>query len=370
MRIVVAEDGDEETSILSLKPWLIENNFASHVPIVPLNRVVDQSAQLRPNVIILNLHEDVEHAVEIVRDIRETMPTRIIVIGPTIDAKWILQLLKEGVYQYINQEDVKAELRDALGRLDKSSPTDQDFGSLIAIVSAGGGSGASTVAANVATGLSSRHGDCGLVDLRLTSGTLATLFDLHPSHTLADFCRNIQRMDQDMFQRCLEPHESGVQLLSSPNSYHEISSISKRGVRKALGMARSKFKYVVADLDSPYQAEQSPALLQADTILLVLMLDFSSVRHAQQILEYFDELELDRDQIHLTINRYGRPKELRIKDVEKTLGLKVRHIIPDASRQVNRANNIGKPVVLDNPRSAVSKKLIEISHLVNGKPTT
>ena len=166
----------------------------------------------------------------------------------------------------------------------------------------------------------------------------------------------------------LEPHESGVQLLAAPTSHHDINAISIRGVRKALGMARSQFKYVVVDLDSPYQAEQSPALVQADTILLVVLLDFSSVRHAQQMLDFFDEIELDRDRIHLTVSRYGRPKELRILDIEKTLEMPVRYVIPDDSRHVNSANNRGNPVVLDCPRAIVSKKLIEISQLVNGKP--
>ena len=200
MRIVVA--GDNDNSNQSLKQWLLENSMVGDVQTVSMESVADQSAQLRPKVIILCLHLGVEHVVEIVRDIRETMPTRILVIGPAADAKWILRLLKEGVFQYITRDDIEAELSDALAHLNESSPADREFGSLISIVSAGGGSGASTLAANIATGLSNHHGTCGLVDLRLTSGDQATLFDLQPTHTLADFCKNVQRMDSEMFHRC------------------------------------------------------------------------------------------------------------------------------------------------------------------------
>jgi pilus assembly protein CpaE len=309
-----------------------------------------------------------QNAVELVRDMRATLPARILVVGPAVDSKWILQLLREGVYQYIVQDDVKAELGRALGSLDEDSPADRTFGNLIVVLGTGGGGGASTLAANMAVSLSSSHGQCGLIDLRLASGDLAALFDLQPVHSLADFCRNVHRMDLEMFQQCLELHESGVQLLAAPNSYSDLGAVTPRGVRKALGMSRSLFDYVVVDLDGPYREEQLPALLQADTILLVIQLDFSSVRHAQRILAYYDELELDRDRIHLTVSRFGRPKELRIADVEKTLGMSVRYVIPDDSRHVNRANNRGRPVVLDCPRSMVSKRILDISFHVNGKP--
>jgi pilus assembly protein CpaE len=132
-------------------------------------------------------------------------------------------------------------------------------------------------------------------------------------------------------------------------------------------MARSQFDYVLVDLDAPYPATQSQALLQSDIVLLVMRLDFASVRQTQQLLAYLEEIELDRTRIQLVVSRYGRPRELKAGDVEKTLGIKAHCFVPDDAGNVIRANNRGIPVVLDSPRAAVSRTLLNLSHAVNGK---
>jgi pilus assembly protein CpaE len=367
MRLIVA--GEDESTTASLRHWLVENNLATDARHFPLVNVADRAARYRPHGVLLCLPQHPEEALPLVRELHETLQTRVLVVGPAAEAKLILRLLREGAFQYIDQDEFETELPVAIQRFDASSPADHDFGRLITVVSAGGGTGASTVAANVATGLAARHDRCALVDLRLHAGDLATLLDLQPAHDLADFCRNSSRMNAELFSRCLSAHSSGVRLLAAPGSYHERGLVTPRAVRKAIGMARSRFRYVVVDLDSPYQPEQSQAVLQSDVLLVVIRMDFPSVRQAQQLLMLLDELEVDRQQIHLVAGRYGRAKELKVKDVEATLGLQIRYFVPDDSRSVNRANNRGIPVVLDSPRATISRKLMDISQSVNGYPT-
>jgi pilus assembly protein CpaE len=365
MRIVVA--GDKETSTDELRHWLLENNLCSDVRFLSLDTVADRAAELRPRGVILCLPEKPERALPLIRDIQETLQARILVIGPTAEAKLILRILKEGAFRYIDQDDFKTELVATLQNFHEDSPSDRQLGRLITVIGAGGGNGVSTLAANVAAGLAQTHGQVGLLDLHVTSGDLASLLDLQPVHTLADFCRNVGRMDREMFSRCLTKHVTGVHLLAAPNSYHESSAITSRGVRKALGMARSRFDYVVADVDATFQPEQAPALVQADIVLLVMRLDYASVRQSQQLLDYFDELELERQRIHITVSRYGRPKELRWGQVKQVLEAEARYFVPDDTARINRAANRGNLVILDSPRSTVSRRFMEISHCVNGK---
>ena len=55
-------------------------------------------------------------------------------------------------------------------------------------------------------------------------------------------------------------------------------------------MARVRFPYVVADLDNAFGAEQVEALWQSDVILLVLRLDYTSVRNTRRVLDNLAEL--------------------------------------------------------------------------------
>lgn len=370
MQIVVAGDAADSTAML--QQWLSDHVLSVNVRIVPLGSLADQTPRLRPQaiVLILSLRDGVEQALDIVRDICDTAPTRVLVVGPVVDAKWMLQLLREGVFQYIVQDDISTELSEALGRLgrlDRESPSDRKFGNLIAVVGAGGGSGVSTLAANLAVGLSQNDGRCGLIDLRLGSGDLASMLGVQPSFTLADFCQNLNRMDDKMFHQCLETHQSGVQLLASPNSYRDVRMVTSRGIRKAFGMARSKFDFVVVDLECSFDLARSIPLLQADTVLLVVRLDIASVRRAQQLLEFFADLELNLDCVSLIIGREG-PGGLRIANVERTLGMRASFVVPDDSRHATRAINRGRPVILDSPRTAIARRIAEISrHLKEGR---
>ena len=52
---------------------------------------------------------------------------------------------------------------------------------MIAVLAPSGGSGSSTVAANLGIVLAEKHRECGLVDLRLSAGDLASMLDLRPT---------------------------------------------------------------------------------------------------------------------------------------------------------------------------------------------
>src|SRR5438093_5468631 len=115
---------------------------------------------------------------------------------------------------------------------------------------------------------------------------MASLHYLKPTYTLADVCQNITRLDPLMFEGSLVRHSSGVHLLVPPRQITDIKYITPEGVRRALTLARAAFPYVVVDLDHSFREEQVQVLQQADLILLVLRLDFTSLRNARRTLEH------------------------------------------------------------------------------------
>jgi pilus assembly protein CpaE len=131
-------------------------------------------------------------------------------------------------------------------------------------------------------------------------------------------------------------------------------------------MARRAFPYVVVDVGGVLRPEATQALLQSDIILLAMRLDFTSVRQARRMLDHFRELQIPQQRVRVIVNRYLRPRELRIADVEKTLGMRAFHFLPDDARRVNLANNRGIPVVLEFPAASISRKLLKIASSVNG----
>ena len=292
---------------------------------------------------------------------------RIVCIGPTGDPKLMLRALRGSVDDYLDESDLETELDLALGRWRASKGKAEEAGKLIALLAPNGGSGSSTIAVNIATVLAQRHKSSLLIDLKLAAGDLAAMLELRPTYNLSDLCQNVSRMDRTLFERSLVRHDSGVQLLAPPRHYDDIAGITPEGVRQALTLARSSFPYIVVDLDHSYDLAQVEVIRQVDLLLLILRLDFVSLRNARRSLEYVERLGLNRDQLRLVVNRSGQPNEIPAAKAEEALGLKIFHYVPDDPKSVNRAGNNGVPVVIESPRSGVSKSLAKLGESVNGR---
>ncbi|MBV8266470.1 MAG: hypothetical protein JO252_09110, partial [Planctomycetaceae bacterium] len=172
-----------------------------------------------------------------------------------------------------------------------------------------------------------------------------------------------------LFERTFVHHDSGVHLLAAPRHLEDIGRITPGGIRQAMMLARSVYPYVVVDLDHSFREEQLQVLRQADVVLLVLRLDFSSLRNARRTLEYLEPLGIARDKVRLVANRYGQPKEVPYAKVEEALAMKIAHFIPDDPRTVNRANNNGVPIVLEAPSTKISRSVTKLAISVNGRHT-
>ncbi len=229
--------------------------------------------------------------------------------------------LHEGADHYLDEDDLETQLDAVLLRLQiKEEATRPPAGQLIALLGASGGTGASTLAVNVAAVLARDAGRCALIDLKPGVGDLAALLDLKPTHNLADLCLNAGRMDRAMFESALVVHASGVHLLAPPQMYEDIRLVTAAGVQKTLNLAREAFRFSVVDLEDCYHEEQVAVLRQADFILLVFRLDFTSLRSTRRILDYLEQAGLPGDRVRLVINRYGQAKELPLSEAENALG--------------------------------------------------
>jgi len=338
---------DQEPTSARVRSVLLREGYdCPTAALAALETAVNRLSQERPDLVVVVLSPDTEHALAVLGDLKQKGLLHILAVGPTTDSRLILRSLRCGANDYIDELDLESELKTALMRLraEKSSPAPVESGKTIAVLAPSGGSGSSTLAVNIATALAGAHKTTALLDLKLEAGDTAALLDLKPTYTLADVCQNITRLDPLMFEGSLVRHTSGVHLLAPPRQFHDIQYITPEGVRRALTLARASFPYVVVDLDHTFREEQVQVLHQADLILLVMRLDFTSLRNTRRALEHLDFLGINRDRVRLVVNRHGQPKEVPASTVEETLGLKIAHFVPEDAKTVNRANNNGVPL--------------------------
>ena len=251
----------------------------------------------------------------------------------------------------------------ALARLTGELATQrQEAGGVIAVLAPSGGSGSSTLAVNIATVLAKEHKTAALVDLKLEAGDLAALLDLKPTYTLADLCQNVARMDRVMFERSLVAARQRGPPAGPAAQLADIAHVTPEGVRQALDLARSCSPTSWSTSTTRSATSRSRCSARPTSILLVLRLDFASLRNARRTLDYLEQLGVGRDRVRLVVNRYGQPKEVPAAKAEEALGLKISHYVPDDPKTVNRANNNGVPVVLESPSAKVSKSVTQAGH--------
>jgi len=309
-------------------------------------------------IVLVAFPPDPERALAVVRDIGRRTAASILAVGPATDTKLVLRALREGASEYLDLADLRTELAEALLRL---SATAETAGRIVVVLGPSGGSGASTIAVNVATALAQKNSSCALLDLKLEAGDLAPLLDLKPTHTITDLCRNVDRLDQSLLQGCLATCSSGVKLLAAPARIADVAQVTPEAVDVVLSLVCRHFPFVVVDLDHSFRAEQTRALLKADVIVLVLRLDFVSLRNTRTTLDFFKEIGVPRERVRIVANRSGQGSELTSAQAEESLGIKIANFVPDDPKTVNRANNVGIPVVLESPSAKVSRSLAELA---------
>jgi pilus assembly protein CpaE len=336
---------------------------------VSMEQAVDRASRITPDIVILQSSDDADNDRRVLGAIDKFIEGRVLVVGPANDPRSILTLLHSGADAYIDRENIEPELTAALVRFKLKSSgksISATHGRIVGLIGAAGGSGTSTIAINLATCLARAHTEAALVDLRLDSADLSALLNLRPPYSLAEFCERIDRVDLEMFEQFLAPCPSGVSLIAAPLDCERVDRITAQGVCRAVAMARTRFPYVVVDLDNHLDEIQTEVLWHLDQLLIVLRLDYISIRNTRRLLSRLESRGIESDRVKLLANRFGQSREIPVFEVEKALDRKLDQFVRDDPRRVNKAVNRARPVVLEYPRSRVTRELEHLAAAVNG----
>ena len=321
-----------------------------------------------PDVVIVATARDPESVVATVAKLRDLTSGSVLAVGPITDPRLVLGILRGGAVDYVDESVVESELTLALARIRLGKSSRVHPGRLFAVLGPSGGGGASLVATNLAVAMAKTQERCLIVDLKLQFGDLAALFDLKPSHTLQDLCRVATRIDRVLLEQTLSKLPSGVSLLASPRSFGV--GFSSEALTNVFDLGRAIFPRIIADFDPSLPEESMEALRSADAILMVLRLEFNSLRNAKAMLDHLERRGIDPKKILLIGNRVGQPKEIPASKVEEALGRKFMSKLPDDPKTAIGSQNNGVPALTEFPSSRLSKALTALAATLNSLPAS
>jgi len=231
-------------------------------------------------------------------------------------------------------------------------------GTVVAVLSATGGCGKTFLATNVAYYFSRQGRRTCLIDLDLQFGELSSALRLKPKATIADLTASTAD-DEDLGRRleeCLERHDSGIEILAAPEEPVEADGVEPADVARVIQAAQSRFDCVVLDTPAALTEVVLVAIEHADYNFALATLDLPSVRNMGALLATLTKLKVPADRVKLVLNKVERDVGMDVERIQKYFPQGFTAVIPYA-REVNRALNMGVPMLAFAPRTTVSKAL-------------
>jgi len=305
---------------------------------------------------------------------RETRRTGTFVIGTAAqsDSELILRAMRSGVNEFLLFPPDPKELSGAVDRLMRRTHTEAKAAGTIAIYSAKGGLGCTSVAVNLAFALAKAHpeGHVALIDLAAGGGDLRAMLDLKPQYDMGDLLSKIDRLDADLLRSLLTPVAGGVWVLPSSETPESIDAFDSASVNTLIDQLRPSHSFTVIDCEHALSDRTLAALDAADRIVLVTQLNVPALRSAQRTLALFQRLGYGADKVSVVVNRHQASDAVSLADASEVLGREIFFKIPNDYRTLAGALAKGVPVTDFDASSHLSWSFDGLAGRMNGGVAT
>ena len=322
-----------------------------------------------PQLVILNLEP---HGAQMLRKIghlpRQYPNVSFFALSKTVEAGLLMEAMQLGVREFIPLPINEETFTTALDRVAQQHGMGKRA-RVLHFIPTIGGCGSTTVACNVAAALAKSGAKTVLVDMDLVCGGVAGYFDLRPRFTIADVMDSGDKLDKTLLDNALAVHAgSGLSILARPDLAEDTLRVKPGGFTRLLNVLSRVFDYVVLDSMMSIDPLYAAAVQAADVNVIVMQLNVPSAKNAERFVGALRRTAIDPHKIKIIANRYiKKGHDIEPAEVERTLGLKIAHYIPNDFKTAITAINLGEPFVLRAPKTDLSQSLRDLAELLDGK---
>jgi pilus assembly protein CpaE len=302
------------------------------------------------------------------REVRRGGQSLVIGTAAQADPELILRAMRSGIHEFLVYPPSPKDLSGAVDRLIRRTHAAGKSGTTIAVYSAKGGMGTTSIATNVAFALARLHpeGRVALVDLVAGGGDLRVMLDLKPQYDMGDLLRKMDRIDADLLHSILTPVSGGVWALPSSEDPETVDALDAAAVGSILEQLRLGYGYTVVDCEHTLSERTLAALDAADRIALVTQLNVPALRSTQRTLALCQRLGYPDDKVHVVVNRYQSSDVVTVQDAAKVLGREIFFRLPNDYRTSAAALTRGVPVAELDGSSALAMSYSTLAGRLNG----
>lgn len=348
--VIVATDNEQRTVLQVLVDGTSVArtvHTCASFPVAATDPVTRRVRAANPDVTLVDIPSDNPPlALRAIELLHQEMPeSAVFAIGNLSQPQVIVNAMRAGAREFIERPTTTTDLLEAFVRLTSAQRrvrNEGPRGKVFSVINAKGGSGATTVAVNLALALQSAHGQAALVDLA-PLGHCALHLNLKPLFSVADATRNLHRMDASLLESFMTRHSGGLQLLAGTNTPAGMETSTAEFVR-LFDMLVTHYRYVVVDASTRFDAASRLVSNLSETVLLVACTDVASLWSAARVQQYLGETG-SRERVRLVLNRFRKVPGFSESDAEAAAGAKLLWRVPNQYFAVSSAIDRGTPLM-------------------------
>ena len=308
----------------------------------------------------------VEELIQKLRTHPRTLQTPLVALSSDPRPALKEACLNAGVYEYlVKSAQAIPALKETLNRLfGAGDPTEvvssdaEKTGLLIVFLSAKGGTGTSSLCANLAMNIKLAQPEARIVvaDLVLPIGSIAPILGYEGELNLSTVADLPSRQTNiEYFHENLpEPALWQFQLLpGSPDPQHGNILEADR-INEIVETLRSAYDFIILDIGRSLSRISLPLIQKADLITLIVSTDQSTLKLTKTVWDYFQTQGIDGQKMYVILNRALGLVGLTKTQAEEILGLPIKTAIPYMEGNFALANNLHQPITTKYPTDTVS----------------
>lgn len=319
--------------------------------------------------------------------IRQDNPgTQVIILSEQKQVDAVLKAIRSGALDFLTYEVSFEELNNAIIRAGEAAYTErkklfpyisstkkpegkeneeQVLGNVITVYSPKGGSGVSTITANLSLALRDVNYDVCLVDGDLQYGDAALLFNEISRFSLLNLAPRVDDLDTRLIEDVMIHHKSsGLYILSAPQKIDLSETIDGEIICRILEFMRPMYRYIVVNTHPLLNENSLAALDTGDIIVMVMTQEITAIKAVRSFLDLWEGLKLNKDHIILVINHYDKDNPLTPKKISDSLKIPVSVTIPEDRTTMVKMANLGNPIVLTDKNLPISQSILQIAEVV------
>ena len=357
---------------------------------------VTQAKELRPDIVIMDINMPDMDGIQATSEITKAIPTAaVIMMSVQNDPDYLRKAMLAGARNFLTKPIDTDELYNTIRTVyTRNKPIAEQYraledrggidirrtitteagdirgGHVILVYSPQGGSGKTTLATNIASGLMKKGFKVLLIDADIQFGDVGVFLKLQGQSTLADLVSKVDDVDVEFFDSVVTTHESGLKVLLGPArpEFADEVEANPTALTRIIEQIANRYDFIVIDTGTHISEMLLSLMDLAEKIVLVTTPTLSGVKNARFMLELFDQLNYPQNKIAFVLNKTederARNRTTIPSDIiEKHLKHPIQARIPSDERVVLNAINKGVPVIAsqrDRNKSPI-REMVELS---------